>query len=292
MAKAPQSAAVPTATIKTDKVSSRSPQQAELATTLKPQPTLPAQAASPATPAKTDKPTTVPAPGDVPTTTAVDIHKATPTKAKEAVAAEKGENVSQAPTSSAASSDKELTKVAPIAPPLVKESKDKVLADAPEENAGTSDPEEDFLADNQVSPADLLPAVNQTSRYRRDAAKGADLKQTLVMQFPQRMVTQYDDGGARDPFESLIDITKLGKRNGDVKRIPNIDALILVGVLESMGGKGAVLMEDLDGIGYILKPGDRVQNGYVAQIDGQTVSFEINEYGWSRTVVKELEKEK
>jgi len=310
VAKAPQTATTPpvmTVTptptaAKTDKVSSKSPQQAELATTMKPQQTLPAHAtqdlaAQTATRAQAfasikDKQTTPPAPGDIPTAKAVDVHKETPAQAKDAAVVEKRENVSQEPTQSAASPDKASTKAALIAPPLVKESKDKVLADVPEESAGTSDPEEDFMADNQVSPADLLPAVNQTSRYRRDAAKGADLKQTLVMQFPQRMVTQYEEGDTRDPFESLIDITKLGKRNGDVRRIPNIDALILVGVLESMEGRGAALMEDLDGIGYILKPGDRVQNGYVAQIDGQTVSFEINEYGWSRTVVKEMEKEK
>ena len=310
VAKAPQTATTPpvmTVTptptaAKTDKVSSKSPQQAELATTMKPQQTLPAHAtqdlaAQTATRAQAfasikDKQTTPPAPGDIPTAKAVDVHKETPAQAKDAAVVEKRENVSREPTQSAASPDKASTKAALIAPPLVKESKDKVLADVPEESAGTSDPEEDFMADNQVSPADLLPAVNQTSRYRRDAAKGADLKQTLVMQFPQRMVTQYEEGDTRDPFESLIDITKLGKRNGDVRRIPNIDALILVGVLESMEGRGAALMEDLDGIGYILKPGDRVQNGYVAQIDGQTVSFEINEYGWSRTVVKEMEKEK
>ena len=44
-------------------------------------------------------------------------------------------------------------------------------------------------------------------------------------------------------------------------------------------------------IGYILRAGDRVKNGYVAQIDKNAVYFQLNEYGWSRTVVKHMENE-
>ena len=71
-----------------------------------------------------------------------------------------------------------------------------------------------------------------------------------------------------------------------------METLNLVGILDAEEGKGSALLEDLDGIGYILKPGDRVQNGYVAQIDDQAIYFRINEYGWSRTIVKHMEKSK
>jgi len=89
----------------------------------------------------------------------------------------------------------------------------------------------------------------------------------------------------------LIRLDKTSRRNMDLSRMPTIDALNLVGVLHSEDGKSAALMEDLDGIGYILKPGDRVKNGYVGQIDDQGISFQINEYGWDRTVTKYLQKE-
>jgi hypothetical protein len=130
-----------------------------------------------------------------------------------------------------------------------------------------------------------------TSKFRRQSPKSSELKASQIVQFPQRMVIEYESGDAADPFSSLIRLDKTSRRNMDLSRMPTIDALNLVGVLHSEDGKSAALMEDLDGIGYILKPGDRVKNGYVGQIDDQGISFQINEYGWDRTVTKYLQKE-
>jgi hypothetical protein len=131
----------------------------------------------------------------------------------------------------------------------------------------------------------------RTSKYRRESSKAAEMKATKVVQFPQRMVIKYKRNNARDPFESLITIDRKKKGNVDLNKIPNVETLHLVGILEPVSGKGAALMEDLDGIGYILRPGDRVRNGYVAQIDKQAIYFQINEYGWGRTLVKHMEKD-
>ena len=152
---------------------------------------------------------------------------------------------------------------------------------------------------------DLLPAVDtasgpeeaaaedegnqiRTSRYRREIAKTAEMKATEVVQFPDRMVIEYASSGERDPFDALIKIDKQKMKNAFLNPIPNAEGLELVGILEPEVGPGAALMEDQDGIGYILRPGDKVQNGFVAQIDDRAVYFQINEYGWGRTVVKEL----
>ena len=128
----------------------------------------------------------------------------------------------------------------------------------------------------------------RTSRYRREIAKTAEMKATEVVQFPDRMVVEYVSLGARDPFDALIKIDRERMKNAFLNSIPNVEGLELVGILEPEVGPGAALMEDQDGIGYILRPGDKVQNGFVAQIDDRAVYFRINEYGWGRTVVKEL----
>ncbi len=152
-----------------------------------------------------------------------------------------------------------------------------------------------------IDPADEKPAapkpevgenVNKikTSRYRRESAKSAELKASQVVQFPQRMVIKYKRPIPRDPFASLITVDKQKQGNVDLTKVPNVETLNLVGILEPESGKGAALMEDLNGIGYILRPGDKVRNGYVAQIDQSAVYFQVNEYGWGRTIVKHMEK--
>jgi hypothetical protein len=128
------------------------------------------------------------------------------------------------------------------------------------------------------------------SRYRRATAKEAEIKASKVVEFPKRMVIKYTKSNSRDPFEALIALADTKKRVPDLNKPPNAEALHLVGVLESVVGKDAALLQDRDGIGFILRTGDRVQNGYVAQIDENAVYFQINEYGWSRTLVKHMEK--
>lgn len=195
------------------------------------------------------------------------------------------------------------------AKPAVKATADKpVLAQvketpksnppAPKKITALPAPKKDDKTTVAEAKTDAVPqpgpaAAKKPSRYRRDAAKTARLKQAQVVQFPQRIVIKYKGASGRDPFKTLIDNEKKSNGRVDLNKIPNIETLHLVGVIEAKqkGGKDAALMEDLDGIGYILKTGDRVRNGYVAQIDEQAIYFQINEYGWSRTVVKEMEKE-
>lgn len=149
-----------------------------------------------------------------------------------------------------------------------------------------------------AEPEDLEPALEQgpgdqqerpTARFRRSSTSPAKMKGTMVAEFPTRLVIKYDDGARRDPFATLIDETKQ-YNNPIERRIPNVEGIRLVGVIESETGNSA-LFEDKDGYGYILREGDKIQKGYCLRIQPDRVFFQIFEYGWSRTVALNLESE-
>lgn len=189
-----------------------------------------------------------------------------------------------------------------VVAPAVAKAPDSVVQKAEEKEVATENPADlepaiaqspaDQSSAELASTGDVQAAVDKPSRFRQARPKSNNLKQTEVVQFPERLVIQYGSNTTRDPFETLLRESVQGRKSIDLNKIPNVEGLNLVGILEAEVGPGAALMQDLDGIGYILKPGDRVQNGYVAQVDDQAVYFEINEYGWTRTIVKKMEKEK
>ncbi len=126
-----------------------------------------------------------------------------------------------------------------------------------------------------------------TARFRRKAPS-AKIRGTMVAEFPKRLVIKYKAGGRRDPFGSLIDNDRTYD-NPIETRIPNVEGLKLVGILNSDGETNRALFEDKAGFSYILKGGDKVRNGYVLRVDEDQVYFQIFEYGWSRTVALNME---
>lgn len=150
-------------------------------------------------------------------------------------------------------------------------------------------------ASTQPDTAEIVPEAagvvddedKPTSRFRRQPTLPAKLKGTMVAEFPTRMVIKYNGELSRDPFKTLIDETR--KTDSQMqKRIPDIETLRLVGVIESANGKNRALLEDIDGFGYILGEGDKVKKGYVSRIDSNKAFFQLYEYGWSRTVALHL----
>lgn len=111
----------------------------------------------------------------------------------------------------------------------------------------------------------------------------------MVAEFPQRLVIKYSSKGVRDPFATLIDDE--ATQNSPIEiRIPNVEGLKLVGVIESAAGTAnRALFEDKDGYSYILKSGDKVRNGYVLRVELNEVYFQIFEYGWSRTLALKID---
>ncbi|MGH8003902.1 MAG: hypothetical protein ACRECJ_04170, partial [Limisphaerales bacterium] len=69
--------------------------------------------------------------------------------------------------------------------------------------------------------------------------------------------------------------------------VPAAEQLRLVGLMRSLAGNKA-LLEDGEGNGYILAPGDRVRNGYLVSVSENKVLFQVTEYGWTKTVAMEL----
>ena len=102
--------------------------------------------------------------------------------------------------------------------------------------------------------------------------------------------SKYKSRSYRDPFETLINEARV-YNNPVEKRVPNVEGLKLVGIIESAGGENRALFEDKDSYGYILKAGDKVQKGYVLRVDSDRVYFQIFEYGWSRTVALNIEED-
>ncbi len=127
-----------------------------------------------------------------------------------------------------------------------------------------------------------------TARFRRDPSKSKKIRGTLVAEFPTRLVIKYKGKSYRDPFETLINETKV-QNSPMEQRVPNVEGLRLVGILEAYETNNSALFEDKDGYGYILKAGDKVQKGYVLRVDEDRVYFQIFEYGWSRTVALDME---
>lgn len=139
----------------------------------------------------------------------------------------------------------------------------------------------------KVASKPTAPKQRSTARFRRKVPS-AKIRGTMVAEFPKRLVIKYKTGGRRDPFGSLVD-SKRTYNDPIETRIPNVEGLKLVGVLDSDGDSNRALFEDKMGFSYILKAGDKVRNGYVLRIETSQVYFQIFEYGWSRTVALTME---
>lgn len=180
--------------------------------------------------------------------------------------------------------------------PVKKEESKPVVAKAqPKADKPQSKPVAKPAPVKKEEPKPVVAKANQkadekaknTARFRR-STKDSKIQGTLVAEFPKRLVIKYKSKGHRDPFETLINESKQYNNPVD-QRIPNVEGLKLVGVIEAGGKDNRALFEDTDGYGYILKTGDKVRKGYVLRVDKDKVYFQIFEYGWSRTVSLRLE---
>ncbi|MBN1211393.1 MAG: AMIN domain-containing protein [candidate division Zixibacteria bacterium] len=149
-------------------------------------------------------------------------------------------------------------------------------------------------ADRDESKPAAAPKVEEketksksTSRFRRSPTGPTKIKGTLVAEFPKRLVVKYKARSYRDPFETLINESRTYDSPIE-QRLPNVEGLKLVGIIESGSGNRA-LFEDNEGYSYILKSGDKVKKGYVLRVENDRVYFQIFEYGWSRTVALKIE---
>lgn len=103
---------------------------------------------------------------------------------------------------------------------------------------------------------------------------------------PARSKIVYHTNGRRDPFLALLQVGAAY----NAAALPDVSNLRLVGMLQDVDESWG-LFEDSNGFGYILRKGDRVKNGRLNKLTQTRAYFQLNEFGWSRSVELELEPE-
>ena len=144
---------------------------------------------------------------------------------------------------------------------------------AEEEKLALLSPEEKSIKEKTVPPESLIVVSKP---------EGTELEVVF-----QRKVIYYHGEDRRDPFAPLTE--RISTDFGKIP-LPMFESLKLVGVLKDEEGNRA-LLEDEKGYGYILTSGDKIKNGYVISVEDNKVIFQIQEYGWSRTIALELSTE-
>jgi len=143
-----------------------------------------------------------------------------------------------------------------------------------------------WSANQAIAPANkpIVPRPAPVVQENQKPAQQAKPK-VAIDTFPRRKLVSYAGAGQRDPFKPLTSGQGARLMAGEV---PAIENLSLVGIFEDESGNNA-LFEDAEGNGYILKPNDRVKNGYLVTLQKDKAIFQITEYGWTRTVSLELQ---
>ncbi len=137
------------------------------------------------------------------------------------------------------------------------------------------------------SPGSDMDRDALLERIRQAALQNEKLPANMLPSVPggpARAEVFYDDLGRRDPFEPLLK----GLRSGFLsEELPSVEALRMVGVLKD-SEQSLALMEDTDGHSYIMRPGDPVNNGRILSVSEARTVIQVDEYGWTRTVVLQL----
>lgn len=134
-----------------------------------------------------------------------------------------------------------------------------------------------------VSTAYAHPLPEEdTSAAVLDALEAVALPTDTAAVIPERVVTikresfSYSSPRKRDPFVSLLASDELSPHISEV-RLTTI-------AFDSEGGMSVAILRNVeDGKQYRVMTGDRLGRARVLRIDPRSVTFTINEFGYSRT---------
>ena len=155
-------------------------------------------------------------------------------------------------------------------------------------------------APGAVAKADAPAAARPAATAR--AASGDGAGAPVVTAVPQQaqapgstlahvddhLTYQYNALGRRDPFQSLVDGAFVGADvGGDAP--PDPGGIRVVGIVWGATDQFA-LVEDVRGNSYVLRKGDKVQNGYVEGLKRDAVVVTITSDNQSQTVEIPLER--
>lgn len=184
-------------------------------------------------------------------------------KEKEKVTPQKAETVSVAPTITAKPETTAKPPVEPEAPAQQPASAESILT-----AAGVPPP-----------PAWMRP---ETLRY-----KGITMEnETVEVAQYIRQIVRYMPPTSRDPF---VRPTRVKKMPLGMEPLPAVEHLTLVGVAMT-SERNMAIFQDNRGYGYILSPGDSVEDGICLEINDTTAIFEVEEFGQKRKIIVPLPK--
>jgi hypothetical protein len=133
-----------------------------------------------------------------------------------------------------------------------------------------------------AQPAPAAPAPAPADPAVAEKVDGEDARQQLVDGKPIReQQMKYTSANARDPFRSLI------SDQDERTDLVDLSVVKLVGVV--LGADPFCVVEDAEGIAYVLRKGDRVRNGRVVSIDATTLVASQTLLGFTTTVQLKLE---
>ena len=172
-------------------------------------------------------------------------------------------------------------------------SQEETISSTDEVEKATKAPPEENKSDSMDLTAKeekvaFLPGEEKSKKEKGGAPESLVVlskpKGTTLQMAPKRRVICYHGEGKRDPFVPLTQ--RITTEFGEIP-LPTFESLKLVGILKDENGNQA-LLEDERGYGYIMKNGDRIKNGYVVSVEESKVIFQIQEYGWSKTIALEF----
>jgi hypothetical protein len=141
--------------------------------------------------------------------------------------------------------------------------------------AATANARTEALGTEQQKVAEQTPAAQDSAKKVSAGAVAAGMTSAPDVPGLSREVFQYDGGGRRDPFTSL-------SRTGALR--PHISELQLVVVIVASNGSKSVatIRDSTTKEQYVVKVGDSLGRYRVVKIDQKTITFAIEEFGFSR----------
>ena len=108
-------------------------------------------------------------------------------------------------------------------------------------------------------------------------------RRTQLAQLDEHVTYQYNAIGRRDPFQSLLSGAFVGDDvGGDAP--PDPGGMKIVGIVWGASDQFA-MVEDVRGNSYVLRKGDKLQNGYVEALRRDAVVVNVTADGQSQQVV-------
>jgi len=150
--------------------------------------------------------------------------------------------------------------------------------------------------DTIAAPEKKTPA-GKTVAAATDSVAGAEADSTLSAAAPDsvkvedpltysRPVFDYDSGGRRDPFNSLV--PKENKDEKKIKSLFNYEKAFLRGIVRTDTTVYALVV-DADNYAHVLRKNDRVLNGYVTDITDDSMYLHILQFGRPMRIILRME---